>query len=619
MKRRLFIGFLLGLALLSACTQKAKVPEPVEGPTYELQFIDSLMWRQPDSALARLLPWFDTCCRDAACHVSTASAYNRHYANLLLSELLYKNDYPQNNRKELQQAVGYFDSLTVLADTRGVSLQGRPRRDARRASAQNIAFLDARAHYINGVGYYENDSVVEACKEYMKALEVMEGRFKEKELVGHKAQFMAYTYTRLTELFSNLYLHEQAVYFGKISLVYYDKYDASSRHVAWMLNEIGSHYDMMCNYDSASFYYNEGIILLPDTNNITFRDLATHLAFLSYKKDKSIEIVLRQLHNLINQSQNKKESLSRYAIIGEIYYHEKQYDSAWIYLNIIFHESQSVESKKQVAEWLVEICRTQGREDEILEYAGFLVPFATQDENNSVIKSQLTELYKAFNQSQHERQHEKEMQRHRNRSMEVIAGLSLVTLIVLALYRNNKRRKQHLEKQIKEEKQTHSMEKKALSSRLKKSNETLRELQDQIKKQDRNPLKPETPAATFDDEPICQHILALCNDKKNRIKSSVPITAYANIALNDAQKAQLKNAALNHYGSLFEKMKQQHPELKEKDLQYCYLSLLGLDNVQIAAFLQHSISTIWERENRIKKILGSEERVAVLLHGLMIN
>lgn len=76
---------------------------------------------------------------------------------------------------------------------------------------------------------------------------------------------------------------------------------------------------------------------------------------------------------------------------------------------------------------------------------------------------------------------------------------------------------------------------------------------------------------------------------------------------------------MHHYGSLFEKLKQQHPELKEKDLQYCYLSLLGLDNVEIAVVLQHSISTIWERENRLKKILGSKDRVAVLLHGLMIN
>jgi hypothetical protein len=148
MKWMLSIG-LSFLCIIAACNSKKQVPDPVEGPSSELSAIDSLMWSQPDSALLRLLPWFDTCCRDAARHISTATAYNRHYANLLLSELLYKNYYPQTNRTELQQALAYLDSVTMLADTHGVSLQPRPRRDARRAFAQNIAFLDARAHYMS--------------------------------------------------------------------------------------------------------------------------------------------------------------------------------------------------------------------------------------------------------------------------------------------------------------------------------------------------------------------------------------------------------------------------------------------------------------------------------------
>ena len=206
------------LALLFSCSNDVDLYISCN----ELSAIDSLMWRRPDSALTRLLPWFDTCCRDAACHVSTASAYNRHYANLLLSELLYKNDYPQTNRRELQQAVAYFDSISQVPEP----VEGPSNR---------IAFLDARAHYINGVGYYENDSVVEACKEYLKALEVMEGQFKEKELLGNKARIMALTYTHLTGLFSDLYLHEQAIYFAQCSLPYYMKRESPSWNESWVL------------------------------------------------------------------------------------------------------------------------------------------------------------------------------------------------------------------------------------------------------------------------------------------------------------------------------------------------------------------------------------------------
>ena len=100
----------------------------------------------------------------------------------LASELLYKTDCEQTNREDLLLAVDYFDSL--------------------RACSDDLAFLDARAHYIKGVGSYERDSVVDACREYLQALEVMEDWFDEKELTGHKARFMALTYNRLGEMFS---------------------------------------------------------------------------------------------------------------------------------------------------------------------------------------------------------------------------------------------------------------------------------------------------------------------------------------------------------------------------------------------------------------------------------
>ena len=178
-----FIGVLLGLLLFSYCGRKEAPPIEGQGDNAHpaLVEIDSLMWQHPDSALVCLLPYFDTCCRDVSRNVSTD--YNRHYAHLLLAELLYKNDYAQTNRMELQQAVGYFDSLCFGRDA------------AHHVSTDpTTVFLDARAHYINGVGYYEKDSIVEACKEYLKALEVMENRFEEKELVGKKAQFLAYTF-----------------------------------------------------------------------------------------------------------------------------------------------------------------------------------------------------------------------------------------------------------------------------------------------------------------------------------------------------------------------------------------------------------------------------------------
>ena len=86
------IVFILS-SVLAACHRPVETrfiasPEAVASP--KLQAIDILMWQRPDSALAQLLPWFDTCCRDGVHTVSTT--FDRHYAHLLLAELLYKND-----------------------------------------------------------------------------------------------------------------------------------------------------------------------------------------------------------------------------------------------------------------------------------------------------------------------------------------------------------------------------------------------------------------------------------------------------------------------------------------------------------------------------------------------
>ena len=569
----------------------------------DLAAIDSLMWRQPDSALTRLLPCFDTCCNDARFCVSTATEYNRHYANLLLAELLYKNDYAQTNRPALLQAVAYYDSLCCRDAARHVSTN------------DDLTFLDARAHYINGVGYYETDSVVPACIEYLKALEVMERHFGEKELVGAKARFIALAYTRLANVFSKFYLHEPTIYFAQSSLPYYRKHETSIWSLAWVMNEIGSQYDMMDELDSADCYYKKAALALPDTNSLMFRDIATRQAYLAYKKSPmQANASILQLYHLLSRSENDLERLARSMNLGEIYFHEKHFDSAWRYLNSVYRETSSIGAKKQAAERLVDICKSQGKTQEMHEYAEFLVPFANLDENNSGLKTHLSELFNTFKQNRLEQLHYRQTKEYTRVALMTFGGMLVIMLTIFLLFRKNK---QNLESRLEAEHHAHKMQQAALAGRLRQSNAALKTKDKTVPTTPASFSQGQNVAESFAEEPVCQRILAVCNNKDKPIKSTLPVSAYADVALNDAQKAQLKEAAMQHYGILFEKLKQQYPKLKEKDFLYCYLSILGLDNVQISVMLQQSISTIWERENRLKKIFDSESKIAVFLYGFM--
>ena len=237
---------------------------------------------------------------------------------------------------------------------------------------------------------------------------------------SHKAQFMALTYTRLSMLFSDMYLHEQAIYFAQLSLASNQQLDVPKWHIARMLCEIGIHYDIMNQLDSADYYYKNAVIVLNDTNSLLYRDIYTRQIILSYKKGLE-ENSLSQLHYIMSQSNSEMEYLSRYLTIGEVFYYEKQLDSAWFYLDKVYNTTESIASKKQAAEWLIDIGKAQNRKEDY-KYADFLAPFANQEENQGEVKSHLTELYNAFRQANLSRQHRQIVKKFMTIGLVVLVG-----------------------------------------------------------------------------------------------------------------------------------------------------------------------------------------------------
>ena len=593
MKAKLFaIG--LFLFALAACTQKAKVPEPVEGPTYELQSIDTQMWRRPDSALMRLLPWFDTCCRDAACHVSTASAYNRHYANLLLSELLYKNDYPQTNRRELQQAVAYFDSISQVPEP----VEGPSNR---------IAFLDARAHYINGVGCYEQNNLEEACAEYLKALEVMENHFDEKSLVGKKAKFMTYTYNRLGEMFSEQFMMEPAIACFRQSYVYCKIEPISPYSVSNALYRIGLQYNMLKKKDSANYYYERAIELMPDTHNLNYRNLESSRALLSYQMGQPAEASLNKLFGIVQLAGNEGERMARFLTIGDIFFEEAMYDSALRYLEPVFQHSNDIVMRIQAADIIRVIYDSEGMGENADEYVRFSAINKKSDGQNKTEVLQLNKLFKEYTDKQFDRQTAAEKTRERKRAMaltvEMVVPVSLAfTLLVVFIIR--KRHQKNLSEQEATAKRLQNA-----NARLQAENEQL--VQQQTRTQHAEPCK--APASSY--EALMKE--TICIDLRQRFGKTEIITTnkssnYADLAISARDKQALTHAVEKHCPNFGPMLKARCPEFTRNDFELCRFLLIGLSEPQVAVLLQKDYSTIWKRAKEIKKVLQTAE----LEHGL---
>ena len=441
----------------------------------------------------------------------------------------------------------------------------------------------------------------------MKAIQIMEEHYPEKTLVGLKAKYLALAYTKLTELFSDQYLHEQAIYFGKQALPYYYRYYAEPWHIAWILTRIGIHYEMLEQWDSANCYFNHALDVLPDSSSSMYRDIATEQAFLLYQTKKDTINTLNKLKWLFNQSESEKEYFSRSAIIGAVYFHERLYDSAWSYLCPVFYESSIVELKKQCAMWLIEICKSQNKTQDLLVFNTFLATFANQSEVSSTLKSQLTGVYDVFRQDKIEKTQQQKQKEQSGVVVFVFSCLLLMIVAIVILYKKNKF--------------SHRMQQAALSGRLKRSNEALRSSLEIIKKKEKE-LKAANKTVVseksaqekynyFLHSEICQRILdsvaELNADQLRPIKTNVNVSEYKTFALSSTQQALFLKTLGLCFPELLDSLKKLHPALNRKDILYCGLLLLNVEKMSICVLLQESYHTCRRTALRLEKGFGCQQ------------
>ena len=396
-----------------------KPVETVHAPSPSLLSIDSLMWQQPDSALAVLEEYLSDGGRDGACTVSTDNTFDNHYAQLLTSELLFKNHFAQTNRTELTAAMGYFDSLTL-------------------ASNQNaaIVFLDARAHYMNGTGYYEHDSLPEACAEFLRTLRIMENRFSENELVGKKARFMALTHNRLMELFSHQFMQESAIYCGKRSLAYDSIAHSKPSNMAGTLLYIGKQYAKMNEYDSAAYYYDLLLNCIPDRNTVIYRDWVAVTAINQYCAQHDTVAALDSLKSAIAQSASEGERLNRYLTIGGIYNDIGQYDSAKFYWEPVFEYEEKGFNLRIVSNYLREIALKEGNTLKADQYAQVMAENSSSPGESQARVSQLNEMFQSYLQEKQEVASVRERKKAVRTTLLVLLALALVLAVVTIVIRN---------------------------------------------------------------------------------------------------------------------------------------------------------------------------------------
>ena len=481
------IGIVL-MVVLAGCGYSPDSPALTGTPSQTgtayrmLEGIDSLMWRQPDSALTVMLEF----ARSA--EADSLDEFNGHYCQVLISELLYKNDWGQSNREELLKAVGYFDSIVDGADGRNADARGKA--DARGASLQRDVFLDARAHYINGVGFYEKGDVVNACAEYLKTLEVMEAHFEENELVGHKARFLAYTYNRLGDLFSEQFMMESAITCYECALVYCKIETTSPIGIPNILYRIGKQYDKINEIDKARKYYVQALECMTDTNNLVYRDIVASKAVSDYQYGVGLDQLLNELRRIIVLADDETERINRFLTIGSLFYEEGIYDSALYYLTPVFENTDNRLSQISAAEYIRNVYDSIGEMVEADVCIRFLANQKKSDGTTKAVVSKLEAMFKNYQDQKQVRQVEIERERVMKKALGVVIPIIVVVLVVyfVLILRNKKQLKKQQEeadRMLGETEQEHEKELRLWQTEAEKTlEETVKKHEEALKTKD---------------------------------------------------------------------------------------------------------------------------------------
>jgi hypothetical protein len=288
-------------------------------------------------------------------------------------------------------------------------------------------------------------------------------------------------------------------------------------------------------------------------------------------------------------------------------------------LETLFEKEEDIALKIPAAECLRTIYDSIGDNEKLDKCLHFMALQKKSEAQNKALVSQLEDMFKSYTNQKLKNEAERTRKKSIRKTIKVIVPIAVVialAILVMAKLRSKKLLRQQQEeadRSIEAERQAHRMEQAAMSGRLKRKNEEVRELKDQIKKMDDLAAKTEV-AASFDDEPICRLIMDRVNE--GQFKSKIDYIIYKDSALDKQQLLDLRLAVDRHFGQFTIRLKKTYPELTNSDLDYCCLYLLGLTDADIAALMQRTYNTVFERNHKMRKIFGSENPLPITLMGM---
>ncbi len=566
-------------------------------------------------------------------------------SQIRLADSLYKNYLPQHNFEEVKAAMEFFereretgtgflraedgsgneDGNGIFGNRNGnrnkipvPKPRTRPQTSSPNSVPESHTLLCAKAHYYHAVGLTERDDIVGACEHYLRAMEIMEPhvetsplwrlmakdkRLKSKgkenahgsQLEAHssdyeKRKFVAMINMRLGELMYNNHLFDMAITTFLESLKHVREIN-DHEFESIILKYIGNTYYVSDNIDSALNCYYES--LKTSDNQGNYIDIQKCLALILYEKgdkDSAYHILKDNIRKIDNQIVHDAYCYT----LGEMFYHDKVYDSSVYYLERSI-ESEVYYIRFASAKILYSLYDSINDISNKNHYSDIYINYSDNEINNSIKKDSLQKIYNEYLTRKHTN-HETILRKIYISTFSPV----LITVILISLYLFFLLKKENKEKDsvINDLRFKYSI----IKGKIKNKNEELKKKDEIINSKDLELSETKekiqyteraTDINTFYESDICKRILLQNN---NRI-----------LPLCDNDITLLLTSADIHLNNFTVRICQSFPNLKKGDLVYLCLILLRQDNYKITLLLSKNRKTVWERMKKIKERMCIEE------------
>ena len=587
-------------------------------------------------------------------HGDSASYYE---SQIRKADSLYKNYLPQYNFEEVKAAMEFFDSYQPSAISRqrwrffdsyqpsaisgqrwrlfdsyqpsAISGQrwrlfGKETDDENRLIAESRQLTAAKAHYYHAVGLTEKDDIVGACEHYLIALEIMEDddiikslrdtktqRRKGKSLCDsatlrlcdsnkedyEKIRFVALICNRLGRLFLNENYCDIAIIKYREALEYIEIID-ENQFKANVLKELGNSYQLSNKLDTALYYYNESLRCnssLP--NKLDVEKSVAQILINKGERDSAYILLKNNLYKIDNDN----VKFSYHFIIGDMYYHDEEYDSALYYLEESL-ENCIISQRIAFVTKLSAIYDSLGDYEKRSYYDNLSSKLFKNDINKEIDKSKIQTLYNNYNERKSESISIKAKARTRRITMISCLGAIIAIMFVFVYIRYNYKKQND---RLKGEINDYAKENKRLIDDFKKSNNKKDKIIKQQKKEI-SEIKNQFNNATgfnleaYYDSDICKKILS----RKDSDFSS----------LKEDELALLLKSANLYLNNISVRLVEQFPTLNHNDIYTICLIILNVEKNKLPHLLSRDRKTIWDRLDKIRRLMKIDAKQDLFIH-----